>query len=273
MPKEYPTATSGGGSPRISTLNGGMPGRGLRTTTGQPRATVSDAEATNVSKSMNKAPVAPVRGGSVKAGLTPVSETTGNKSTGPNQLTARPGTTPVKSPVVKSMQTTRTTPADVRQARATERNARLTKALTPIKPRGTKSGGKAMIGPKPNPRTIQVAKPSAATTRNKVVNPPDRNLDESRKVGIKNVQENSRFRQPTITSREPNKPTTEVRDTTKKEFDAQKEADARVKVGLQKIKAGEKGKARPDMPKQKLRAPNYTKRNVAGFKRVTGGTD
>jgi hypothetical protein len=272
MPKEYPGATSGGGGMRISSLNGGAPGRGLRTTTGQGRVTISQREATTASRSMNKAPVSPVRGGSVKAGLAPKAETTGSKSSGPSQLTSRPGRTPVKSPVIKSMQKTRVTPADAREATFAKSNKGILKSGK-LNPPKVKASGKAFIGPKPNPRTIKVAKPSAATERNKAINPSDRKLDESRKAGIKDAQENSRFRQPTISSREPNKPTVEVRDTTKKEFEAQKDADARVAQGLKKISAGEKGKAKPDMPKQPVRSPNYTKRNIAGFKRMTGGTE
>lgn len=287
--KEYATATSGGGSTRISTLNGGEPGRGLRTTTGQGRVTVSQNEAANVSKSMNKAPVAPIRGGSVKAGLAPVSETTGNKSTGPNQLTARPGKIPVNSPVIKSMQTTRTTPADVRESNANARNARLTKALTPIKPRGTKSSGKTIIGPKANPRTVTVAKPGKATEANKVINPPLTRMGnpakgdipkqtESRRIALKNAGSDSRNafqpsnKTPAQREQEQRPDINPVRTPSVKD-PAQREADARAAQGLRKINSSSKGKVKPDMAKQPVRSPNYTKRNIAGFKRVTGGTE
>jgi hypothetical protein len=197
----------------------------------------------------------------------------------------RGGKTKTKSPVTKSYQKDRVTPADRRAAMAAERNARLTKVLTPIKPRGVKSGGKTMQGPKTNPRTVTVAKPGKATEANKLITAPrTRKGDpakgdtpkqtESRRVGAKNAAENPKNstqplnKTPRQRELEQRADVNRVSESRPKDT-AQREADKRVAEGLRKIEKGKK--ARPDFPKTKARAPKYPKSTKERFRRQTGG--
>jgi hypothetical protein len=176
----------------------------------------------------------------------------------------RGGKTKTNSPVTKSYQKDRMTPADRRAAMAAERNARLTKVLTPVKPRGVKSGGKTMQGPKTNPRTVQVANQGPSALRNKLINPKDRALDESRRVGMRNAADRSKTPRERELEQIPDKNRV---SSPKAKDPAQREADKRVAEGLKKLQKGKK--PRPDMPKTGTRAPKYSKRNVAGFKNYT----
>jgi hypothetical protein len=178
----------------------------------------------------------------------------------------RGGKTKTDSPVTKSYQKNRVTPADRRSAMAAERNARLTKVLTPIKPRGVKSGGKTMQGPKTNPRTVQVANQGPSALRNKLINPRDRALDESRRVGMRNAADKSKTPRERELEQIPDKNRV---SSPKAKDPAQREADKRVAEGLRKIEKGKK--ARPDFPKTKARAPKYPKSTKERFRRQTGG--
>jgi hypothetical protein len=169
-------------------------------------------------------------------------------------------------PVTKSYQTTRVTPADRREQISKERFERLTKALTPIKPRGIKSGGKTMVGPKASSRSVQVAKKGPSAERNKLVNPKDRSLDESRRVGMRNAD--SRNKTPKERELEQRPDLNRVSSPKPKDA-AQREADKRVAEGLKKLNKGKK--ARPDFPKTKARAPKYPKSTAERFRRQTGG--
>jgi len=156
------------------------------------------------------------------------------------------GPSRVKKPdtkITKSYQKTRVTPQDVVRKRIAEKNARVRNLLTPIKPRGTRSGGKSVQGAKPNPRTITVGKPSAARNRNRLVNPGDRKMDESRKVGVSDAYQSSRHYRPTIESRTRPKIEREEQRLSKAEYEQQRIADERVKQALKDIKKAEKKKA------------------------------
>ena len=178
----------------------------------------------------------------------------------------RAGKTKTSSPVTKSYQTSRVTPKDRREAMAKERVQRVTELLTPIKPRGTKSGGKTMIGPKTNPRTVTVAKKGPAATRNKAINPSDRKLDASRREGMRNAADGSKTPKQRELEQRPDR----NRISSPKDKDRmQREADRRIVEGLRKLEQGKK--ARPDMPKSKARAPKYPKSTIARFRRQTGG--
>jgi hypothetical protein len=182
----------------------------------------------------------------------------------------RAGKTKTKSEVTKSYQQSRVTPADRRAAMAAERSKRVTELLTPIKPRGVKSSGKTMLGPKTNPRTVQVAKPGPKTERNKLINPADRRLDESRRVGMRDAADRSKTPRQRELEQRPDKNTTDSSSIKYKkdpEVKAQRDADRLVAEGLKKLQKGKK--PRPDMPKTGTRAPKYSKRNVAGFKNYT----
>ncbi len=190
----------------------------------------------------------------------------------------RGGKTKTDSPVTKSYQKSRVTPADRRAAMAAERNARLIKVLTPIKPRGSKSGGKTIQGPKTNPRTIRVAKPSRATEENKLITAPrpkeGGKVNESRRIGMKGAAQDSRNvsqplgKTPRQRELEQRADVNRVSESRPKDT-AQREADKRVAEGLKKLQKGKK--ARPDFPKTKARAPKYPSSTKARFRRQTGG--
>ena len=208
-----------------------------------------------------------------------------NKGTTVSIPKNRGGKTKTDSPVTKSYQTQRITPADRVAAKQQERNTRVKELLTPIKPRGTRSGGKAIVGAKPNPRTVLVAKPGKATDANKLITAPRGRMGdpakgdvpkqiESRRVALRNAGSDSRnASQPS--SKSPAKRELEQRPDTnrvsapKPKDAAQREADKRVAEGLKKANQGKK--ARPEMPKSKARAPKYPKSTAERFRRQTGG--
>lgn len=190
----------------------------------------------------------------------------------------RASKTKLESPVTKSYQTTRVTPADRRAAMMAERNKRIREALTPIKPRGTKSSGKTMLGPKTNPRTVTVAKPGKATEANKLINAPSPKeggkINESRRIGMRGAAENPKnVSQPlgkTSRQRElEQRPDTNRIGEVKSRDAMQREADKRIAAGLKKINQGKK--AKPEMAKTKARSPKYPKSTRERFRRQTGG--
>lgn len=146
---------------------------------------------------------------------------------------------------------TRITPkksSDVREARAKEKNARIRALLTPSKPRGTRSGGKAILGPKTNPRTILVAKPGKAKDVNKLINAPRGRMGdpakgdvpkqiESRRVALENAANDSRnasqpsTKTPAEREKEFRPDTNRVGEVRAKDPE-QREADRRVAEGL-----------------------------------------
>lgn len=197
----------------------------------------------------------------------------------------RAGKTKTDTGVTKHYQKERVTPADRVRAKQEERNARVRELLTPIKPRGTRSGGKAILGPKPNPRTVMVAKPGRAKDINKLITAPRGRMGdpakgdipkqiESRKVALRNASSDSRnASQPSnksVIQRElEQRPDTNRVSAPRAKDAAQREADKRVAEGLKKINQGKK--ARPEMPKSKARAPKYPKSTAERFRRQTGG--
>lgn len=252
------------------------------------RKTVSSVEARRLAEQVAgpkaKSPSGRVPSKVIGSKTGPVIRKSGNKtvvSTPKN----RGGKTKTNSPVTKSYQTNRVTPADRVAARQQERNIRVRELLTPIKPRGTRSGGKAVIGAKPNPRTVLVAKPGKAKDANKLITAPRGRMGdpakgdvpkqiESRRVALRNAGSDSRnASQPS--SKSPAKRELEQRPDTnrvsapKPKDAAQREADRRVAEGLKKANQGKK--ARPEMPKTKPRAPKYPKSTTARFRRQTGG--
>lgn len=107
--------------------------------------------------------------------------------------------------VTKSVQRDRVTPADVRALRAKERSERVAAALKPLRPKGTPAKGVTVAGPKRGP-SVQVAKPSAATERAKVVLPKDRKLDASRKAAMKAAEQARSRKTPAERDKELNLP-------------------------------------------------------------------
>ena len=172
----------------------------------------------------------------------------------------------VKQPV-KRTQGTPLKPEDIARKRAMERNARVGSALTPLKPRGVRSGGKVVAGPKTNPRTVNVAKPSAATTRAKQVNPGDRKLDASRRAGMKDANESRTLKTPAQRELEQRTSSRDNIGSPSLFSDPQmREAERRVSQGLREIKAKEKiaraQKAKPSKP-VKANIPGRIKRSAS----------
>ena len=212
----------------------------------------------------------------------PVARITNEKITVSTPM-KRAGKTKTDSTVTKSYQKTRVTPADRRAAMQAERVQRVRAALTPIKPRGTKSGGKAMVGAKENPRTVTVARSGKAKEINKLVTAPVTKMGkieaptrstESRRLGMKGAAEDSRNVSQPINKTPRQRELEQTPDTNRvaplRSKDAmQREADKRVAEGLKKLAKGKK--ARPDMAKTKARAPKYPKSTKARFRRETGG--
>lgn len=113
-------------------------------------------------------------------------------------------TKPVPKTVTKSYQTERRTPTDVINQRMAERNKRVREALTPIKPRGTKSGGTKGNGRSlPKNQADVIDKPSG----------------KMKAIGA---------RQPRVAEKE-------TQHLSKRDVVTQREADRRVAQGLREI--------------------------------------
>lgn len=153
-------------------------------------------------------------------------------------------------PVTKK-QGTPVKPKDVLAARAKARAITVKKQLTPIRPRGVPAGGKSIAGPKTNPRQITIAKPSAATTRAKRVNPGDRKLDASRKEGMKDAIRDDRNTFQPLNKSPRQRELEQVREGKSSNIPTRPvdrqmaEADRRVKAAL------DNKNKKPDMPNAK----------------------
>lgn len=177
-----------------------------------------------------------------------------------------PKLTPAKRRPVTITKTAPKKKEDIISDKEKVKRDRLRTMLTPIKPRGTKSGGKAIVGAKSNPRTVTVAKPGKAAERNKKINPSDRKLDESRRLSMKNAADRTKNSAERELEQRPDK--NRVGEVRAKD-PAQREADRRVAEGLKAER-----KAKPNPPRKMApRSPNYPKSTVARFKRQTGGTE
>ena len=219
------------------------------------RKTVSSVAARKAAEQAKFAPAGIQRGGKAKGGTRPLRVETGRTASGnakavtkgktptrspgqgAAQLTSRPGKTDTKT-ITKSYQDVRRTPRDVIRERAEARNKRVRTALTPLKPRGTKSGGKTMQTAKTNPQTVTTVKNSPAKERAKRVNPDDRKLDASRREGMRNAAESRKT--PEQREREFR---TEPRRPLPSRPDKQMiESDRRVAQGLREIRKAERVK-------------------------------
>lgn len=209
---------------------------------GSTRKKVSDKDARNAAKTMNQAIIQ--RGGKGKAGLRPLTEYTGRTSggKGASQLTARPGKTKSgKKTLVVTRQKERMTPADVLEKRARERNARLSKVFKKVTARGA---GTASAEPKPSSK-VQVAQPSPATSRAKVLMPKDSKLDDSRRTAMREAN-NARTLKDAIEREKEQRPDKNVsrNNVNPKTTPEQREADKRVAEALRAIAKAEKAKAK-----------------------------
>jgi hypothetical protein len=187
-------------------------------------------------------------------------------------------------PITKK-QGTPVKPKDVLEARAKARAATVKKQLTPIRPRGVPAGGKSIAGPKTNPRTITVAKPSAATTRAKRVNPGDRKLDESRRQGMKDaIRDNRNTFQP-LNKSPYQRELEQVREgkssniSTKPTDRQMAEADRRVNEALKSNrkpdmpnskKIGEAARKRPNLDVRKKQSLNAQAKRISALDKAKG---
>jgi hypothetical protein len=218
--------------------------KGLKTTTGQRRAVVSDAEAKRVARTAvgrypQGKPSRTVRG----AKTTPIAKLT---SRGAITVSTPMKRTDKNKYKVNPVTVTRTTPKtreEIAKGIAQERYKRLTTVLRPIVSPSRKKGGKVAIGPKRG-STVQVAKPSAATTRAKKADPKDRKIDASRRTAMKAAEEARSRKNAAEREKEQRRERTESRPTKRSSTNdpQQREADRRVREGLKEIRIAEEKK-------------------------------
>ena len=182
-----------------------------------------------------------------------------------------------KKRLIKKSQTTPQTKEQIEKKIAAERNARLSKVLRKVTARGT---GTSVAGPKKGSTITVIKKASspkqqAVIDRAKMVNPPDRKLDTSRKAAIKTAEEARSQKTPAQREQEQRSETQvkrPVRRSDKPVDPQQREADRRVAEGLKEIKAREataaKAKAAQAKAKLKVRTPRLIK--VRGGSGVRG---
>jgi hypothetical protein len=231
--------------------------KGLKTTTGQRRAVVSDTEARRVARTAV---------GRYSSGK-PSRTVRGAKTTPIAKLTSR-GAITVSTPMkrtdknkykVNPVTVTRTTPKtreEIAKGIAQERYQRLTTVLRPIVSPSRKKGGKVAIGPKRG-STVQVAKPSAATTRAKKADPKDRKIDASRRTAMKAAEEARSRKNAAEREKEQRRERTESRPTRRSSTNdpQQREADRRVREGLKEIEKVDKAVRKEIDARRKKPAP------------------
>jgi hypothetical protein len=242
--------------------------KGTKTTTGQRRAVVSDREAklaarTAVGRYPQGKPSRTVRGPKTGpiARLTPrgaISVTTPKK---------RSGKTKAQNNPVTITRTTPKTKEEIARGIAQERYNRLKTVLRPIVPPGRKKGGKVFIGPKRG-STVQVAQPSAATTRAKKADPGDRKIDASRRTAMKAAEQARSRKNAAEREKEQRREKTEQRPTRRSSTNdpQQREADRRVREGLKAIEKAEKSK-----PKKSTTRPRIYVGRGGGMRGGGGG--
>jgi hypothetical protein len=226
--------------------------KGLKTTTGQRRAVVSDTEARRVARtavgrySQGK-PSRTVRG--AKTG--PLATLTSRGAISVTTPKKRAGATKSQNNPVTVTRTTPKTREEIAKGIAQERYKRLTTVLRPIVSPSRKKGGKVAIGPKRR-ETREIAKPSAATTRAKKANPGDRKLDASRRTAMKAAEEARSKKNAAEREKEQRRERTESRPTRRSSTNdpQQREADRRVREGLKAIEKAEKPKPKKPAPRR-----------------------
>lgn len=224
--------------------------KGLKTTTGQRRAVISDKQAKYAARTaVGRYPQgAPAR-----------------------RVSASPKVDDKNKYKLNPVTVTRTTPKTKEQIAkdiARERYERLRSVLRPIVSPSRKKGGKVAIGPKRG-STVQVAKPSAATTRAKKVDPKDRKIDASRRTAMKAAEEARTRKSPAEREKEQRREKTEQRPTRRSSTNdpQQREADRRVREGLKAIEVAEKAKEKA----AKAAAAKARAKKVAPAARFRGG--
>ena len=228
--------------------------KGLKTTTGQRRAVISDKQAkyaarTAVGRYPQGKPSRTVRG--AKTG--PIARLTPRGAISVTTPMKRAGKTKAQNNPVTVTRTTPKTKEEIAKGIAQERYNRLKTVLRPIVSPGRKKTSKAFIGPKRG-STVQVAKPSAATPRAKKVDPKDRKIDASRRTAMKAAEEARTRKSPAEREKEQRRERTEMRPTRRSSTNdpQQREADRRVREGLKEIEKAEKPKPRKSTPRPRI---------------------
>ena len=243
--------------------------KGVKTTTGQRRAVVSDIEARRaaliaVGRYPQGKPSRTVRG----AKTTPIARLTSRGAITVSTPMKRTDKTKYKVNPVTVTRTTPKTREEIAKGIAQERNERLRNALRPILPPGRKKGGKVFIGPKRG-ETREIVKPSAAATRAKKANPGDRKIDASRRTAMKAAEEARTRKSPAEREKEQRRERTEQRPTRRSSTSdpEQRKADRRVREGLKEIRIAEEKKAAA----AKAAAAKARAKKVAPAARFRGG--
>jgi hypothetical protein len=199
--------------------------KGLKTTTGQRRAVISDKQAKFAARTaVGRYPQGkPAR----KVSASPKGDDSNKYKLNPVTVT----------------RTTPKTKEQIAEGIDRERYERLRSVLRPIVSPSRKKGGKVFVGPKRG-STVQVTKSSAAATRAKKVDPKDRKLDASRRTAMKAAEEARSKKTPAEREKEQRREKTEMRPTRRSSVidKEQRKADQRVRVALKEIEIAEKAK-------------------------------
>jgi hypothetical protein len=243
--------------------------KGLKTTTGQRRAVVSDIEARRVARTAvgrypQGKPSRTVRG----AKTTPIAKLTSRGAISVSTPMKRTDKTKHKVNPVTVTRTTPKTREEIAKGIAKERYERLTTVLRPTVPPGKGKGGKRSTSYTRN-EFFTIAKPSEATTRAKKADPGDRKLDASRKTAMKAANEARMKKTPAERELEQRREKTEQRPTRRSSSNdpEQRKADRRVREGLKEIRIAEEKKEKA----AKAAAAKARAKKVAPAARFRGG--
>jgi hypothetical protein len=225
--------------------------KGLKTTTGQRRAVISDKQAkfaasTAVGRYPQGKPSRTVRG--AKTG--PIAKLTARGAITVSTPKKRAGKTKAQNNPVTVTRTTPKTKEEIAKNIRQERYNRLKTVLRPIVPPGKSKGGKRGTSYTRN-EFFTIARPSPATERAKKADPGDRKLDASRKAAMKAAEEARSKKTPAEREQEQRREKTEQRATRRSSTNdpQQREADRRVREGLKAIEKAEKAKPKKPAPR------------------------
>jgi hypothetical protein len=241
--------------------------KGLKTTTGQRRAVISDKQAKFAARTAV---------GRYPQGKPARKVNARQKGDDSNKYKLNPVTVTRTTPKTKEQ---------IAEGIAKERYERLKSVLRPIVSPSRKKGGKVFVGPKRG-STVQVAKPGKATKANKLITAPRTRMGdpakgdipkqtESRRVAAKNASQDSRNtfqpsnKTPAQREQEQRREKVEQRPTRRSSVidKEQRKADQRVREALKEIEIAEKAKAKKPVP----RARTLGGRGLRGGGMLGGG--
>jgi hypothetical protein len=228
--------------------------KGLKTTTGQRRAVISDKQAKYAARTaVGRYPQgAPAR----RVSASP-------KGDDKNKYKLNPVTVTRVAPKTKEQ---------IAEGIDKERYERLRSVLRPIISPSRKKGGKVFVGPKRG-STVQVAKPSAATKRAKTAIPSDRKIDASRRTAMKAAEEARSKKTPAEREQEQRREKTEMRPTRRSSVidKEQRKADQRVREALKEIEKADKAVRKDIDARRKKPAPRGRGGGLRGGGMLGGG--